>query len=125
MLKARKVYLSSNGIVAGEYIGILFESDIRKVYDTYSKLWLEQNTGKNGDLNPKIYQSDVEKIDEYTFSEVDHIFIGLPNSVCYEIIDDDSYVCSPICEPDKYGFEQMVDEKGHIIPYNTLDDGMT
>ena len=62
MLKARKVYLSSNGIVAGEYIGILFESDIRKVYDTYSKLWLEQNTGKNGDLNPKIYQSDVEKI---------------------------------------------------------------
>ena len=67
-------------------------------------------------LDAYINEKDAEYIDEFTFKEHDHFFVGIPNSYAFEGITED-FVGYPGCQLDKYGFEKMLDVNGNEIPY--------
>jgi len=116
MIKVRRVLYTKYGFVAGEYMGE-FYGTMQQAFEHYTKLWMEQHTDKNGQIRDDISEKDAEYIDEFTFFFDDHIFIGLPDTTAYEIIDDEIYRVYALGETDQYGFEQMKDIKGNIIPY--------
>lgn len=114
-VKIRKIIYNAKGFQHGVLLP-LFDGDIDQAFDHYSKLWMQDHCGADGNLYDYINEKDADYIDEFTFKESDHFFIGIPNSYAFEGITED-YVGYPGCELDKYGFEQMIDHNGNQVPY--------
>jgi len=117
MIKVRRVLYGEKGFEAGEYIGEFYQGNMQKAFEHYTEIWMELYTDKEGNIIKDISEKDADYVDEFTFVSVDHIFIGLPGTICYEIIDDEIYKVYSLGETDKYGFEQMKDSNGKNIPY--------
>lgn len=116
MIHVRKVIYNTNGFVAGQYLGT-FDGDMVEAYEHFSQKWLHENTDpKTGDLYETIKANQVDMLEEFTCSDLDHFFIGLPNVPSYEVIDTEQYTGYG-CHFDKYGFEQMFTAEGDFVPY--------
>jgi len=115
IIKIRKVTYDSSGFVQGELLQD-FHGDIDEAFDHYSKKWMNEHCDNQGNLFDYIATKDADYIDEFTFKEIDHFFIGIPNSFCYEGITDE-YAGYPGCKLDKYGFEKMFNSNGDEIKY--------
>lgn len=119
-VKVRKIIYNSKGFQHGVLLPE-FAGDIDQAFDHYSKLWMEDHLDANGNLFDYIPEKDAEYIDEFTFKESDHFFIGIPNSYAFEGITED-YTGYLGCELDAYGFEKMYNCDGKEIPY--FDDSV-
>ena len=114
-IKVRKIIYNSKGFQQGVLLP-MYAGDIDEAFNYYSKLWMEDHCDSKGDLDEYINEKDAEYIDEFTFKEHDHFYVGIPNSYAFEGITDE-YTGYPGCELDKYGFEKMLDVQGNEIPY--------
>lgn len=114
-VKIRKIIYNSKGFQHGVLLPP-YPGDIDEAFDHYSKIWMNDHCDANGNLFDYINEKDAEYIDEFTFKESDHFFIGIPNSYAFEGITDD-YKGYFGCVLDKFGFEQMFDSEGNPIPY--------
>ena len=123
MIKVRRVLYTKKGFQAGEYLGEYYTGDMAKAFDYYTKLWMELYTDEEGEIIETVPEENVNYIEEFTISDPSHSFIGLPETICFEIIDDELYELPPFSEMDEYGFEQMKDVKGNNIPYSNKDGG--
>jgi hypothetical protein len=119
-VKVRKIIYTDKGFQHGVLLPE-FAGDIDQAFDHYSKLWMEDHLDANGNLFDYIPEKDAEYIDEFTFKESDHFFIGIPNSYAFEGITED-YTGYFGCELDVYGFEKMYNSDGKEIPY--FDDSV-
>ena len=90
--------------------------NIDEAFNYYSGLWFGEHLDKDGNLYEYIDQKDAEYVDEFTFKESDHFYIGIPNTYAFEGITED-YAGYPGCELDEYGFEKMYNIEGKPIPY--------
>ena len=119
-VKIRKIIYNKKGFQHGvlmpQYPGTLDEA-----FAEYSKIWFDDHTDKDGDLFEHIEEKDANYVEEFTFKEEDHFYIGIPNTYAFEGITE-QYEGYPGCELDKYGFEKMLDIEGREIPY--YDDGL-
>ena len=93
---------------------------MQDAYEKFSSSWMEQHTNFDNELNDSIPEKDVDYIDEFTVTSIDHIFIGLPNTISYEIIDDETYIGYVGCVLDEYGFELMKDSEGNVVSYSSI-----
>lgn len=114
-VKIRKIIYNAKGFQHGILLPE-FEGDIDQAFDHYSSLWMKDHCDKDGNLYDYINDKDAEYIEEFTFKESDHFYVGIPNSYAYEGITE-SYSGYPGCELDRYGFEKMCNDKGNDIPY--------
>lgn len=115
VVKVRKIVYSEkgfqHGILLPEYNG-----DIDEAFDHYSKLWFEDHLDKDGNLFDYIPEKSADYVDEFTFKDHDHFFIGIPGTYAFEGITEE-YSGFPGCELDTYGFEKMLDVFSKEIPY--------
>ena len=114
-VKIRKIIYNTRGFQHGVLLPE-FAGDIDQAFNHYSTLWMKDHCDENGDLFEYIDEKDAEYIDEFTFKESDHFYVGIPNSYAFEGITED-FRGYPGCLLDQYGFEQMFDADGKPIPY--------
>jgi len=119
MIHIRRVVYNNTGYVKGQYLG-KWAGTMQDAFEKFSGSWMEQHTNFDDELDESIPEKDVDYIDEFSVSSNDHIFIGLPNTSSYEIVDDELYTGYPGCELDEYGFELMKDSEGNVVPYSSI-----
>jgi hypothetical protein len=114
-VKVRKIVYNKKGYQHGILLPP-YAGDIDEAFNYYSGLWFGEHLDKDGNLYEYIDQKDAEYVDEFTFKESDHFYIGIPNTYAFEGITED-YAGYPGCELDEYGFEKMYNIEGKPIPY--------
>jgi len=119
MIHIRRVLYNNTGYVKGQYLGV-WNGTMQEAFEKFSSSWMEQHTNFDNELDESIPENDVDYIDEFTVTSHDHIFIGLPNIISYEIIDSELYIGYPGCKLDEYGFELMKDCEDNIVPYSSI-----
>ena len=120
MIKIRKVIYNESGFIKGEYLGKFNGTSMEEAYIHLTELWMEYHTSNTSHLNSNVLDGDVDYLEEFTVCDEDYIFVGLPNTISYEVINDELYTGYYGCELDQYGFELMVDSKGNRIPYTSI-----
>ena len=120
IIKIRKVIYNESGFIKGEYLGKFNGTSMEEAYIHLTELWMEYHTSNTSQLNSNVLDGDVDYLEEFTVCDEDYIFVGLPNTISYEVINDELYTGYYGCELDQYGFELMVDSKGNRIPYTSI-----
>jgi len=114
-VKIRKIIYSEKGFQHGVLFPE-FYGDIDQAFSYYSKLWFDDHLDVNGNLFDYIQDKNADYVDEFTFKDDYHFYVGIPGTYAFEGITEE-YRGYPGCELDKYGFEKMLDTYGKEIAY--------
>ena len=121
-----------NAYSQGRYLGLYSGKSIENLFLRFKELYYLDMYGRYND-SEEFEQDDRARIEEYSWRDDKEFWVAgcepggtrIKDSDCDIVMGiiagDDSTMTGPDTEVDKYGFEQMRDIKGNIVPY-TMDD---